>query len=166
MIALMAETLRLDLPEPHFTLFNSTREGTPAVIVVNEALLSFPRPDVFPWHLRVVLEASELIDNGMPSPDESKLLFEIGDEIEEAVLDGRTAWGATNALFLARSTWNGLRELLFQVHDPEIAHATLQSLLRSRDWARPWEYRMAEDADWQEAGYVFALFPLANGTNS
>ncbi len=81
-------TVTIKIPEPHYTLFNATRSGLPEVIVVNDALLSFPHSDVFAWHLCVTLEAKDLIENGMPSEEESGLLFEIGDEIEEVVLAG------------------------------------------------------------------------------
>ena len=150
--------VRIVVPEAHLTLLNATREGMPEVIVVNEALLSFAHSEIFPWYLKITLEASELIENGMPSEAESSLLFEIGDEIEALVLAGRTDHGGKNALFLARSTWNALRELRFQVHDPEIAHSALQRLLKSREWARPWEYEMRSDPTWERAGYVFQLF--------
>ena len=157
------ETVCVQIPDPHFTLINAQRDGIPEVIVVNDALLSFQHAELFPWHLRVRLEAKETIENGMPSPSESRLLFEIGDAIEVAVLNGLTHVGAKNSLFLARSTWNELRELLFQVHDPEIADSALRQLLESKSWDRPWEYRMHEDPQWKEAARVFALFPLARG---
>ena len=158
--------VRIVVPEPHYTLFDATRDGMPEVIVVNDALLAFPHAEIFPWYLRITLEAHNLIENGMPSGPESKLLFEIGDEIEAAVLSGRTDHGGVNALFLARSTWNELRELRFQVHNPEIAHAALQKLLNGRDWERPWDYEMFSDPKWERAGYVFQLFPLARGRDA
>ena len=135
-----AETVSIQIPEPHFTLFDAQRDGMPEVIVVNDTLLAFQHAELFPWHLRVRLEVEETVENGMPSPAESKLLFEIGDAIEAAVLNGRTQLGAKNSLFLARSTWNELRGLLFQVHDPEIADAALRQLLDSKNWQRSWEY--------------------------
>jgi hypothetical protein len=159
-------TVTIRIPEPHYTLFNATRSGLPEVIVVNDALLSFPHSDIFPWHLCVTLEAKELIENGMPSPDESALLFKIGDEVEQVVLAGRTENNGENALFLARSTWNERRELLFQVHNPEIAHAALQSLLNSRQWQREWDYRMEHDSQWSRPAYIFQLFPQANGSDA
>jgi len=158
--------VRIVVPEPHYTLFDATREGMPEIIMVNDALLSFAHSEIFPWYLKVTLEAHELIENGMPSEAESKLLFDIGDEIEGLVLSGRTGHGAANALFLARSTWNALRELRFQVHDPEIAHTALQQHLKSRNWPRQWEYEMNSDPTWEKAGYVFQLFPQARGRDA
>ena len=108
------------LPKPDYTLFDAKREGLPEIIVVNGALINFPHKEIFPWYLRVMIDAKELIENGMPSAKESELLFEIGDEIEEVILGGRNQHGGENALFLARATWNALRELRYQVHDPKI----------------------------------------------
>ena len=159
-------TVSVEVPEPHFTLFDSQRDGMPEVIVVNDTLLSFQHTELFSWHLRVRLEVQDIAENGMPSPVESKLLFDIGDAIENAVLNRRTQLGAKNAIFLARSTWNEMRELLFQVHDPEITHSTLQHLLESESWERPWEYRMQDDPQWKEAARMFALFPLARGSDA
>lgn len=149
-------SVRIVLPEPHYTLFNTQRSGQPEVICVNDALLAFEHAQVFPWHLEVTIHARELGENGMPTPEESEALTALGDRIE-TLIEGR------NALFLARSTWNGLRQLLFQVHDPEIADAALRTLLDSGPQPRPWEYRMHADPEWTEAGHVFKLFPLASG---
>jgi hypothetical protein len=161
----MADTVAVELPEDHFTLFDTTRDELPEVIVVNDALRRFEHPEIFPWHLRIRIEARDLAENGMPTPEESKVLFEIGDRIEMQVLGGRTNNGARNALFLARSTWNELRELYFRIHDPEITDAVLR-LVVSEDCARQWEYRMTHDPQWQEAGHIFRLFPLANGADA
>jgi len=159
--------VRIIVPEPHYTLFNATRDELPEIIVVNDALLSFPHADIFPWYLRITIEAHDLAENGMPTADESRLLFEIGDAIEEAILGGRTEQhNGKNALFLARSTWNALRELRYQVHDPEIADKALRLLLDEREWERPWEYEMKGDEAWEHAGFVFQLFPMANGCDA
>jgi hypothetical protein len=149
------------IPKPDFTLFNARRDELPEVIVVNGALKDFEQKEVFPWYLRISIDAKELIENGMPAPEENELLFEIGDEIERVVLGGRTKNNGENALFIARGTWNGLRELRYQIHDPEIANDSLQSLLQSRDWPRPWEFEMKCQPDWKNAGYAFRLFTLA-----
>src|SRR5579864_2962437 len=112
--AMDEDSVKIEIPEPSYTLFNAQRDGLPQVVVVNEALLSFQWTRLFSWHLRVCIEAEDLAEHGMPTSRESSLLFEVGDQIEKLVLEGRTAQGAENALFLARSTWNGFRDLYFQ----------------------------------------------------
>lgn len=154
------------IPEPHYTLFNAKRDGLPEVIVVNDALLAFAHAVIFPWHLCVTLEVQDVVENGMPAPEESKLLFKLGDLIESTVLEGRTEHGSENAMFLARSTWNQERQLLFQVHDPEVAHSQLQKLLQGRTWERKWDYKMEEDLEWENASFVFQLFPQAQGSDA
>ena len=151
--------VRVVIPEPHYTLFDSNRNDLPEVIVVNDALLSFLHTEVFPWHLEVNIQAEDLAEKGMPTLEESKLLFEIGNNIESAI-EGK------NALFLARSTWDGIRQLSFRVHDPEVANDTLQSILAVKPQTRFWEFRMHLDPEWLEAGYIFKLFPLANGADA
>jgi hypothetical protein len=160
------DTVRVEVPKAHYTLFDNKRDGKPEVIVVNDALLGFAHHDIFPWHLRVELAVTYLAENGMPTHDESQLLFRIGDRIEAAVLGGRTEFGGENALFLARSTWNSIRELYFQVHDPDIADAALQQLIQAEKWQRDWEYRMEHDPDWNGAAKLFQLFPLARGADA
>lgn len=155
------QKVRIIVPEAHYSLLDVTRGGLPDVLVVNDSLLHFAEREIFPWHLRVTLDALELVDNGMPSPEESKLLFALGDEIEDVVLAGRTKHDAQNALFLARSTWNGIREQRYQVHDAEIAHAALQELLATRKWVRPWEYEMMYDAEWSIGVRLLDVFATA-----
>ena len=87
-------------------------------------------------------------------------------QIEDTVLTGRTEHGSENALFLARSTWNKTRELLFQVHNPDVTHAALQLLLQSREWERAWDYKMQNDREWSNAAYIFQLFPITNGPDA
>ncbi len=158
--------LKVEVPEAHYTLFSATRGALPEVIVVNDALLTFRHTEVFPWHLWVCLEATKLGDNGMPTHDESTLLFKVGDRIEDTVLGGRTELGAKNAVFVARSTWNERRELHFQVHDPDIADVALKRMIASHDGTREWEYRMTHDPNWSEAGRIFQLFPLSQGADA
>jgi hypothetical protein len=162
----MDDIMKIVLPEPRYTLFNATREGLPEVISVNDSLLSFSHGEIFPWHLRISLKAKKLSDNGMPTPDESKLLFKITDHLEEVILSGITEFGAPNALFLARSTWNGWRELYFYIHDPEIAHIALQGLIDAGKHKCHWEYIMEDDPQWAKAGYIFQLYASASGLTS
>jgi uncharacterized Zn finger protein (UPF0148 family) len=157
------DTVRFEIPEPRYTLFNSQREDLPEVIVVNETLLSFQWTQVFQWHLHLRIEVEKVAERGMPTAEESSVLFEVGDRIEQVVMDGRTEKGASNALFLARSTWNGLRELHFRIHDPELTEQALKDLIASGSHRRQWHYQMTDDPDWTEASRIFQLFPTANG---
>ena len=151
-------TVTIEVPDPHYTLFDTSRGDLPAVVVVNDALLAFEHTDIFAWHLEVTIHANDLAEKGMPTSDESRLLFEIGDQIEKSI-------GGYNGLFLARSTWNGLREIAFRVYDPDVADRALQEML-SQEQPRYWEFKMEHDPSWQQAGKYFQLFPSASGLDA
>ena len=65
------DSVKIEIPEPSYTLFNAQRDGLPQVVVVNEALLSFQWTRLFSWHLRVCIEAEDLGEQGMPTAQES-----------------------------------------------------------------------------------------------
>jgi hypothetical protein len=153
------EPIRIVIPEAHYTLFNTTRSGLPEIVSVNDSLRAFDHTDIFPWHLEVSIEATDLAENGMPTSIESALLYEIGDRIEEAIV-------GYNALFLARSTWNGKRELAFRVHNPKVTNDILQSLLAEKPPIREWEFVMRSDPSWSSAECYFKLFHLAGAPDA
>jgi len=80
------------------------------------------------------------------------VLDAVGDEIETGILGGR------NALFLARETWNDWWQLLYRVHEPDIAAAFLQALIARSDQRREWEFQMDHDASWASVRPLCFMF--------
>jgi hypothetical protein len=153
------DKVSVDLPgDEKWTLFNVQREDLPEVLMVNDAMRGFEHRDIFQWHLSIIIVAFGLADRGMPDPEEQELLNAIGDEIEDALIAARTEYDAPNVLYFARSTWNGQRELMFRVHDPEIANGVLQSKIASKKWQRDWDFRMDPDAEWTLAAPITAMY--------
>jgi hypothetical protein len=158
--------IRVVVPEEHFTVFRTRRSGLPEIVSVNDALLSFQCSRIFRWHLSVTIDATDVTEDRLPSKNEMDLLYMIGDEIADVVLGGRTEHNSNNAMILATSAWDATREVMFQVYDPEIAHAALQTLLHGKGWPRRWNYRMDDDPDWSNAASIFKLFPMAKGNDA
>lgn len=153
------DKVTLNLPgDNNWTLFDAKRDGLPEVLIVNDALRGFEPKEIFPWHLSIIIIAVGLAERGMPDPEEQEILYAIGDELEQALVAAPTELGARNVLYFARSTWNGQRELLFRVHDPEIANQVLQSEIASRNWVRDWDFRMEEDFTWALTAPLTALY--------
>ena len=150
----------IEYPEPLYSLFDTSRGGLPAIVVVNAALAEFAYRDVFPWHLSIILKPQALAQNGMPTEAEYLMLDAIGDIIEETVT------GRRNAVFLARETWNGQRQLLFRVHDPEITNCALTQLMEGSSQQRHWEFRMEHDGAWSLACPVLSLVEKASGSDA
>jgi hypothetical protein len=151
------DQITIEYPEPFYSLFNTSRGELPAITFVNAALREFAHRDLFPWHLSVLIWPVAMAEHGMPAREEVAALDAVGDEIHTAIT------GERNALFLARETWNGRRQLLFQVHDPDVADTSLQQLIARGTPQREWEFRMEHDAPWTLAEPFLAL--LANATS-
>lgn len=78
----------------------------------------------------------------MPTAKEVEILDRLEDEISSPLLADQ------NAVFLARITCQGQRELIYRVHDPEVADQTLTQLVSIPSSPREWEYRMEHDDAW------------------
>lgn len=130
------------IPKPHYTLINTSRGNDPAVVVVNSALRTFKNRDAFSWHLKLNITCEIVGKNGMPTNREAEILNQLEEEISKALQI------KDNALFLARITCRGTRDLLYRAHDPEIANEALQKLIAANSQSREWEYRIEQDPDW------------------
>ncbi len=148
---------RVRIPEELYALVECQREGLPAVMVINQALLNFPWPDVFGHHLSIIIDLVNIADNGMPSPPEQKIAFAFSDSLD-TVLKG--APDHPNALFLARITWNRTLQLIYRIHDPESAHAALQIIIDRKTHQREFDYRIDPDVRWEMSRwYLDAVSP-------
>ncbi|MBC8024530.1 MAG: DUF695 domain-containing protein [Steroidobacteraceae bacterium] len=65
-----------------------------------------------------------------------------------------------NAVFLARISWDGKRELKYRVHGPEVAFEALKELSSGREQLREWEFRMKDDPEWDLAQPELRLLEL------
>lgn len=139
--------LSVPIPKPHYLLFETERNELPAVVVLNEPILTFEHPDVFPWQLEIVIEVTKTAKNGMPTAGESKVLDELGDKIESVLQDATTTHNSTNILFLARVTGDSQRELVYRVHDPELANRILERSVAEHN-VRDWSFTMFHDGEW------------------
>ena len=133
------------IPEPFFTLINTSIGDDPAVVVINSALLTFKGREDFPWHLRVNIDCKQIGANGMPTSEEIVALQQLEDSIEAPLKADQ------NAIFLARITARSERVLLYRIHDPEVANNALQSLVATASPLREWDYRMEHDIHWNLA---------------
>jgi|SRR5687767_2613492 len=155
-----ASRITIEYPEPDYSLFDTSRDDLPAVVVVNAALRGFAHRDLFPWHLSVLITPHAMAEHGMPTREECVVLDAVDEEIEAVVTGDR------NALFLARETWNGRRQLLFRVHDPEVADGSLQQLISRGSQQREWEFQMEHDATWSFGEPYFSLLVRAGGADA
>jgi len=142
---------RVVIPDETYTLMEWKSEDLPCVGMLNSALKAFEPKEVFSWHLSLIIDFNELIDQRMPSEQEREIVDPFCDEIDEQI----KANG--NALFFVRETWNGTRRLVWRVYDPEIANEYLQSLIKSKNHPREFDFHMEQDSEWEQAKWYFEL---------
>jgi hypothetical protein len=135
------------IPAEYYSVLNFRTDELPGVAVVNAALRSFESREVFGWHLSIMVQLKDLIDNGMPSESELDVIDDFGDFLDDKIKGENKE--KPNALFLARITWNASRELIWRVFDPEITDKFLKDLIQNGDPIREFEYRIESDEDWK-----------------
>lgn len=140
---------RVVVPKQHFYVVTFDQDDMPAVAVINGGLVGFEPKVVFGWHLSLMLDFEDLIENGMPSVAERAIVDPWEDVLTEAVHGSEP--DKPNALFLARITWNETRELIYRIYEPEPVHRYLQGLIETGDHPRPFDYRIDPDPEWELA---------------
>jgi hypothetical protein len=148
---------RVTIPEEVFAILEWQDEGLPAVCVVNQALANFEPKVVFAWHLSIILTCEQLAEKGMPTQHEKEILDQFGDDLDDHLkADG-------NALFLARITWNGTRQLLYRVYDPEVTNEYLMGIIKPKSYVREFDFRMEHDDAWKYAKYYLSHWEAEQG---
>ena len=147
--ALKENEIRVVTPEEEYGILEWKEEGLPCIGVLNSALKNFEPKKIFSWHLSLIIDYRELIDNGMPSQKERDIVDPFCDQLDAEIKAGG------NALFLIRETWNGTRRMVWRVYDPEIANQHLQFLLEHHKYPREFDYHMEQDMEWEQAKWYF-----------
>jgi hypothetical protein len=140
---------RVVIPQEDCALIEFVQDGNPGVMTVNGALKDFEPKIVFSWHLSVMLNFKNLIDNGMPSKAEREVVDPYGDQLDAAFKGADPE--KPNALFLARITWNKTKELIYRVCEPKPIHNYLQAVIKEKSWPRTFDYRIDPDPKWKLA---------------
>ncbi|OOF14459.1 DUF695 domain-containing protein [Salinivibrio sp. PR919] len=141
--------VKVVLPEEEYGILEWKEDGLPCIAVLNSALKKFEPKAIFSWHLSLIIDFEDIVENGMPSVSEREIVDPFCDKLDEEIKAGG------NALFLVRETWNETRRLVWRVYDPEIAHDHLQFILNHHRYPRPFDYHMEQDMEWKQAQWYF-----------
>lgn len=140
---------RVIIPEEKFAILDFRQDDLPGIMVVNESLIGFEPKVVFAWHLSLMIQFSDLADNGMPTREEREVVDQFGDQLDAEFKGPETE--KPNALFLARITWNETRELIYRVFDPEPINQFLMEMINRKSYPRPYDFRIDPDEEWKLA---------------
>ena len=68
---------QLLIPKDEYAVYTfKDKEGMPAVAMVNIGLRGFDKKEVFGWYCSMIIDFEELAENGMPTSEESTLVFD------------------------------------------------------------------------------------------
>ena len=148
-------TKKVIIPEDKFAVVHSTYDGTPAVIVVNTSLRKFKPKDVFGWSCSLVMNYKDLAENGMPTSEESEFVYQYLEGLSKQIIGDPSH---PNALYLARVTWNGTCEVIWQVNNPEPVNEFLKGIIDSETYPREFNYKMEYDAKWNNVSWYLQKF--------
>ena len=141
--------LEVAIPKEAPMVVEWTEDGLPCVAVLNSALRGFEPKQAFSWHLSLIIDYEELMENGMPTMEENAIVDPFCERLDAEIKTGG------NALLVIRETWNGTRRLVWRVNSPEVAHGYLQGLLEQGRYPRPFDYQMEQDSDWTQVKWYF-----------
>ena len=137
---------QITLPEESLSIVTYEIDSLPAVAVIDAALTDFEYKKSFEWHCSLIIECKELVENGMPSPAEMEVLNAFEDELSKGLAgEGELP----NALFFARITHNGTRQLIWKVSNPKQAYDYLASVMKEDQYPRNFEFVIERDIDWK-----------------
>ena len=137
------------VPKDSLIAVQGITDGLPHVWVVNQALDRFPGKAEYAWHLSIIIDMAEQAQLGLPTKAEQQVLGQLADDMRTH-LQARD-----NALFVLSGTWNGERQLVFRVRDPDRAQVYLKSLVDAVAPVRQLEYLMEQDTTWALAEKYF-----------
>lgn len=135
------------LPPENGCIVKFTQEGMPGIANIRSTLRDFEPKIVFAWHLSVMLQSEQVVENGMPPKAEQRVLDGCYDALDSAFKGPDAA--KPNALVLARITWNATQELVYRVYEPAPIDAYLRRLIDERSFSREFDYRMDHDPEWK-----------------
>ena len=130
-----------------FAMSETDFDGYPLIANINLALRDYEQKQATPWLLSISTPLTYPSDRGLPSKQEAAALnsWETVVELEIAVV---------SFVFVGRVTWNGNRELLYYVKEPEVPVQRLQTLIDSRS-TRPFAFRCEKDEAWLKVSIYF-----------
>lgn len=144
------------IPEEKFAVVESTVDDKPAIIVVNTSLRKFKHKKQYGWTCSLVISYKETALNGMPTTEESDFVYNYIEELDKTIKGDSLQ---PNALYLARITWNGTCEVIWQVKDPKVVHEYLGVIINAKTYPRELDYRIEFDEKWEKVSVYNNIKP-------
>jgi len=121
-------------------------EGRPLIALVNSAYRAFPDKARFPWCLPISTPLSQPTPPGLATAAEGQALERFQQQTIIPILSAHCGFH-----LVARTTQNGIRDLIFYIDSPASVVAALNNLLEFGG-ARSFTFGAVYDQNWRTAG--------------
>lgn len=138
---------RVIIPKEEYQIIEFKQDKLPGIGVINKSLYEFEPKIVFSWHCSIMLDFENLIENGMPSSNDRTKAEEFENYLDDKIKGENKE--KPNALFLGRITWNGTRELIWRVYNPELVNDLLQNIISNKTYPLKFDFRIDNDKEWK-----------------
>ena len=135
-----------------FSVLEATRDGLPALIVIDTGLNPDLEQRSFPWLLTISIPIARPNAQGLCDANESERL----DDVEDTLLAGSSQ---EDYRYIGHITWNSIRDVLIYVANPEDAVTLLNKQLLNVDYVTTKiKITSTDDPDWKQ----YRRFPIAH----
>ncbi len=144
-------TLNITLPKEDYAIIEFSQNNQVGMATINSALKNFDHKAIFPWHLSLIIVCTDINEEKMPIKSEHEVLRKFEEPLGNALQSNG------NAVFLASVTKNGYRELIWRVHQPELANDYLLGIINHESHPRPFDFTLEQDDGWYKAEWHFNM---------
>lgn len=142
----------------NFVFLQLETEGLPEIWMINHRIDAGIDRSAYPWHLTIDIAMAAAHAIGLPTDEEQRTLTALRETLDKTLL------ADNNGLWLGSITWKGTRQLIYRVQAASVANDLLASTVPGPAPIRPMEYRMCEDASWEQAEHY--LEPVRHALSS
>lgn len=151
----MRDYFNIFIPDEEYEVISFEQDDLPGVAVINKNLRRFYPKDTFVWQCSIMVYCEEIKEDGKLTKKEYKILDEFGEYLDRHIKGQFKE--KPNAMMLARITWNGTREFVWRVYDPEPVNEFLQYSIDYKIHPREFEFSIEEDSRWELADIHFKV---------
>ena len=131
-----------------FSVLGSEVDGRPLIAIIDMGLRNSPDRQHLPFFLSLSTPLISPTSDGLPTKNDADSLNTWEDAMEARLRP------IGKFVFVGRVTWNGNRELLYYVNDPQPAVEVLKKLSDAHS-TRPFAFRCNRDEKWDKANFWF-----------
>jgi Family of unknown function (DUF695) len=136
-----------------FNVLQATRDGLPALLIIDTGLNPDIEQQKFPWLITISVPIAIPDSKGLCDQSESERL----NGVEDTLLSGLSE---DDYRYIGHITWNGIRDVLIYVENSETAVERLNKQLESvNDPTTKVKVTTTHDPEWKQ----YRRFPIVHG---